>query len=435
MNNKLGTTRRILAVFIAVLIIVYLVHYAVTASNDKYITETATFATLSDTIQTDAWIIRNESVVDFTGTGVLSYEVSDGGRVSKGSSIAGVYECESDATATARAQRIQDEIDILTSLSTSEDSYSGSADAISTQIGDNLCYLMSDSGNGRYSAADSKRAQVQYLLSEKQIILGKESAENYSERIEQLEQERDAILENASKSTGSLKADNAGYFISDTDGYENSFDLENIHSLTVEDIEAFDEIKPDSASHSGKIATDFVWYVVCVIDEADRIKIENSWDISIEFQSLGSERIPATLGAINTDSKTGKAVVVLECNYMNSYLASLRNESISIVVGNYSGVLVNEKAIHFADVVEKYTDENGNEQEIIHKNVKGVYVKSGEKLKFVQVYTIRTVNGYAVCKTTLSYDEQDHLYTSNTIRLYDEVVTGGKNLYDGKIIS
>ena len=95
---------------------------------------------------------------------------------------------------------------------------------------------------------------------------------------------------------------------------------------------------------------------------------------------------------------------------------------------------MDEKAIRFSDVTAYETDEDGNEIEVVYEDVMGVYVKYGSRLRFVQVFSDATVNGYAICKTTLSTAEREQLVTSRTIQMYDEVVTGGTDLYDGKII-
>ena len=55
-------------------------------------------------------------------------------------------------------------------------------------------------------------------------------------------------------------------------------------------------------------------------------------------------------------------------------------------------------------------------------------------LRFVQVLTEKNINGYAVCKYQLSDEELQNLVTDRTVGLYDEVVVGGVDLYDGKII-
>ena len=126
--------------------------------------------------------------------------------------------------------------------------------------------------------------------------------------------------------------------------------------------------------------------------------------------------------------------MVFRCSYMDSDIAAVRNEAIQVTVATYSGVLVNEQAIHFEDVEYTTTDEDGNTVTNVQENVKGVYVLYGGKLQFVQVFSDHSVNGYAICKTELSSSEQEMLVTSSTIQLYDQVVVEGTDLYDGKIM-
>ena len=119
---------------------------------------------------------------------------------------------------------------------------------------------------------------------------------------------------------------------------------------------------------------------------------------------------------------------------MDADIAAVRNEAIQVTVNTYSGVLVNERAIRFADVEYTTTDEDGNTVTQVQENVKGVYVLYGGQLEFVQVFTDQTVNGYAICRTDLTEEEQSMLVTDSTIQLYDQVVVEGTDLYDGKIV-
>ncbi len=436
MSNKLNrVVVGVLAGLMAFMILSYIAHVIYRAKTEVVTTEQAAYTTISDTVQVDSWVVRNEETIDYNSGGVLSYMVDDGGRVAKDGVIANIYNSESDATAQTHAANLQTEIDSLKSLEASTDISSSSTDSIGNQITDLLSSVVADSNSGSFSAESSSRSRLQYLLSEKQIILGNESTSDYSSKIFSLESERNNVLSSASSEIGTLTAPNAGYFISSTDGYEDSFDLDNIEWTTVSQFESFSNIQPSQISHSGKVCTDFTWYVLAEIEEADKVKITESGNLYVEFPSSGAEKIPATMVACNTDSASGKSVLVLACSYMNAELATLRHETAIITVGTYSGVLVSEKAIHFETVTTTETDENGNETEVEHKNVRGVYVRSGDMLKFVQVFTDTTINGYAVCKTELSDEESAQLYTSKTIRLYDEVVIGGSNLYDGKIVS
>ena len=77
-------------------------------------------------------------------------------------------------------------------------------------------------------------------------------------------------------------------------------------------------------------------------------------------------------------------------------------------------------------------NEDGTTREVLHENVKGVYVLVGSRLEFVQIFSEVSANGYVVCKTELS--DNDVLLTEHTLRLYDKVVVKGSDLYDGKIL-
>ena len=57
-----------------------------------------------------------------------------------------------------------------------------------------------------------------------------------------------------------------------------------------------------------------------------------------------------------------------------------------------------------------------------------------ENNHFVQIFSDITVNGYAICHTELTEEEQELLVTDKTIQLYDEIVVEGTDLYDGKVV-
>jgi hypothetical protein len=93
---------------------------------------------------------------------------------------------------------------------------------------------------------------------------------------------------------------------------------------------------------------------------------------------------------------------------MNAELASLRSASMTVVNKEYSGLYIPKKAQRVID------------------SKRGVYVLSGMQIKFKPIEIVYTGDNYIICKKS---DED------GALRLYDQVVVKGKNLYDGKIIS
>ena len=147
--------------------------------------------------------------------------------------------------------------------------------------------------------------------------------------------------------------------------------------------------------------------MACLFDDSSMAKFEGVENVTLDIPYASTATIPARVVAKNRDAGSGKTAVIFECTYMDADLATVRSENVQVNVRTYSGVL---------------------------ENVKGVYVVYGGRLEFVQVFSEKDVNGYAVCKLELSEDEQKNLVTDHTIRLYDQVVVGGVDLYDGKIV-
>ncbi len=429
-NNP--TIKKIAAAALGVLILFYVAYQAYIINYEDLKTETATYAELSDTIQTDAWFIRNEKIITSNHSGVLSYVVDNGQKVANGGVVAYIYKDENDATAEARIERLNSEIASLEALATVGDYYSGKSDLVGAQISSHIIDALSAASNNDFTTVDSIRSNLQYAMSEKEIILGNESPEDYSARIDQLKQERAQIQFSVSSHIGEIHSPNSGYYISSVDGYEEAFDIENVLNLTVEDLQSVEQ-KVVTEKNAGKVCRDFNWYVAFTVNEKDMLKLQNSDVTFVQIPGI-SDKIPAVVEALNADRDSGTYAAVLRCNYMNSDVASLRHMDVEIIVDSYSGVLVDERAIYFEDVTTTEYDEEGNPREVVHENVKGVYIKSGGKIRFVQVFSDITINGYAICKTYLSESEKEELVTYSTIKLYDEVVVGGTDLYDGKLL-
>ena len=433
MNSK--KIRTIGAVVLALLVLVYVGYQAYLATHRSIQTETAMYGEASDVLQAQGFVIRNESVIDETYSGVLSYRVADGTRVSQGGVIADVYASEEDVTIHREIEQLDREIENLQALSQPADYFVANPTMLSDQIYSAVEEIEKGVNQNNYSDLASWKENLLTALTRRQLITGAESTEDYAQRISQLESQRAALESQAGSATGTIQAPQAGYYISAVDGLENAVDVENVQELTVSQVEDLlnREVSSSSAA-AGKICEDFNWYVACVFDEDDMVHFEEVEDVSLSIPFASTEQIPATIVAKNYDKESGNTAVVFQCSYMDSDIASVRNEAVQVTVATYSGVLVNERAIRFADVEYTTTDENGNTVTQTAENVRGVYILYGGQLEFVQIFSEHSVNGYAICKTELSSEEQEALVTDSTIQLYDQVVVEGTDLYDGKIV-
>lgn len=430
------------AVCIALLILLYVGFYLVNSQADRFAkqgvrTETAMHGQVSDTLQVKGFAIRDEAVLTGDYGGVLNYRVSSGTRVSQGGVIADVFQSENDAAAQNTLDRLEREIESLQQLSKPSDLFVSNPAMIGAQIYTALQDIGGEMQVHDFAAIGQLKDALQNALSRKQVIAGEESAEDYAQRVADLEGQRDALLARGSQAIGTITAPRAGYFIDTADGYETIMDPSAVKNITVSQAKGLLENTGGAAPAGciGKICSDFTWKLVCVVNDENMVKFEGVTNVSLDIPFASAETIPARVIAKNRDATTGETAVVFECSYMDADLAAVRNETVHVNVHTYSGVLVSEKALRFEDVEYTYMDENGDQVTAVKPNVKGVYVKYAGRLHFVQVFTEKDVNGYAVCKTELSEEEKANLVTGNTVQLYDEVVVEGTDLYDGKIVN
>ena len=96
--------------------------------------------------------------------------------------------------------------------------------------------------------------------------------------------------------------------------------------------------------------------------------------------------------------------------------------------------MVSQKSIHFEKLTKEFTQEDGTKKKV-EKEVQGVYVMHGNTIEFVQIIPLMSSGSYVICKELSDTDpEWKELMTKSPIRLYDEVIIEGTDLYDGKVV-
>ena len=97
MNNPV--LRKLVSVFLAVLLLIYVGYQVYSAAYQSVRTETAVYASMKDIAQTTAFAVRKETTIPQTSPGVVTYTLGKGGKVSKGGVVAEIYSSAADAAA------------------------------------------------------------------------------------------------------------------------------------------------------------------------------------------------------------------------------------------------------------------------------------------------------------------------------------------------
>lgn len=433
--EKGSISRRIITAVIILIAVLYVIYVIGRASFNPIKTESANIITVSDSISGTGCFIRTEEYLSYTGSGVISYIKSDGDKIFAGEDVADIYQDTEQAAATKRVARINKQLEQLQQLGKSDDILAETPNEIDSRVDHYLADINLCMTKGDFSKSGEDIDNLLFGINQRQLSVGKMT--DFNAKIASLEQEKKE-LEKKVGNTGQLKhvsSASSGYFVSFTDGYENQLTIEDLKNLKKEDL-AKDSLTKKNVPETviGKIIKGVYWYVACPVSAEDALRIQKADSLGIDIPTANDSVINVELYAVNQKDKTSDAVVILRGNYMNSDMVSLRRDHIEIVLNTYTGIYVPKNAVHQMEITQTVTDKNGKEiQET--KNIQGVYVKVANEISFRQIVPLFTGNDYVICKSNPKNDELVNEDKIKALKVYDDMIIEGANLYDGKILS
>ncbi len=408
MKNK--TVKRIASIVAIVLVVVffssYIIYHLVNQANTEIKTEFALKETVYKTIDTKCFVIRDEEFIKSDAVGTTVSFAANGDRVASGDTVSIVFSSPEDAATYLKAQELKKDIEHYEELSGQANFQTLNINSLTKKINKELNDYLEAVEKRDFNNAVSSVEVFRDSLVGKQIATG--TTLDFSDNLVQLNEELSS-LNSENLDYTEIKSNNAGYFISGSDGYENALNFSDIDSLTAEDVKKAIKSKPSDISSEvvGRTVSSFKWYIACVVDSEKTVDLTFDKDIYINFPESGVERLPVSLYKIG--EKDGKeTVVIFCCDEMNKNLTDFRIEDIEIITDEYSGYKISNTSIRNID------------------GQQGVYIVRGNLMGFRKIRVIYSTKDYSIV------DNPDN--SSDYIKLYDKVVTEGVDLYDNKLI-
>lgn len=401
---------------ISVLLVLYILYHLFGGYETKLETLAASYITMEDTLTVDAYIMRNETVLYSSNTGSINYLCSDGTRVKVGQNVAAVYD---GGSIQSRLMELDNEIAVLEKSNLGETFVIADTKTIDSQIDSMYKLILERLYHGKLSDALSKKEDLLVSLNKRQIVV--KNVENYDERIASLKAERTELVNSISDISEYVSTSVSGYFYSTLDGYEATFNSSKISTMQMEDYDIMISSAPALSGYSssdgyavGKIDTDFEWYLVCELTkEQYRAIAGEKRTFSVVFPSSNDERIDLTLYRVVNPAEDERVLLILSCGYMPDGFNYLRRQSVEIVITSYNGYKVPVSAVRLVD------------------GVQGVYVLDSSTVLFKRIVPLFEKDGYFVCEERDTKDETQ----DDRLSLHDFIITKGKNLSDGKMVS
>ncbi len=401
MSKRVATILKWAAV---VFVAIYLIAQVYSGLINPVTTDTVYIHSSYTGYDTTGFIVRNETVISDRVDGILSYEVSDGGRVAKGGTIAMSYPNSLAADNRIKIEQLDKRIATLEKIQTYNDLNAADLTTVNNSIYTALTEIAANTQGGKVNATEHYDILLE-SMARRQIITGE--ATNFNSLLTVLKAERDSLKAMVSESSGKVVSPNSGYVIYTVDGYENSLTVDDMKSLTADKLKS---VKPEQVSQDAvcKIVSDYEWYVATIIPFSESLNLKADSKVTLRTSLQSVPELTATVKYINKQSVGSDAVVVFACDTMNFELAQTRNVDITVVYNQYDGLKVDNRAIRIVD------------------GQKGVYVLLASQVRFVPIEVIWSGENFSIVKREAS--------EKKVLRIYDEIIVKGKNLYDGKII-
>ncbi len=416
-ENKVNkTSKKIPGDIVAIILVLaliggYIFYGCYSALNVDVETITAVKSTVYEAIDAQALVIRDEHTVSGSSGGVTVASVNNGEKVKAGGNIAMVFSSEEDATKYSSAQELQSQLSYYEELETQASGTVTDVEQIDSDILSDLNSYIRAVGNGRYDSLLEYSDDLNERFIRRQLTIGEKI--DFSQVKSDIKNQLDEINVSTCSPVDYLTTEESGIFSSYTDGFESIVDYSKateIDAATLKScIEKVSESENDSSSF-GKLITSYEWYFCCVVPSKDTAKISDGDTLNVTLKSSDDILKCQVITGADPDLNTEETVLVLRCSDMNSRIASMRLEDIEIRYSEYEGFKIPASAVHVDDNGEKFV------YALISNTVEK---RSGEIIYSTKDYVV------------FGYDAQN----SDSIRYYDQIITKGTDLHDGKVYS
>lgn len=394
-----------------------------------------------ETVETMIFAVRDEYLVSGAETGYVVPLIGRGGKVANGEAIAAVFPSDEAAGNYSDYLELQKEIDNCSRIS----SYSLSQYTDFSMLTENtyasLYNLSTQIRRGNFDAVGERLSDFRSDLTLKQTAAG--SAVNLPETVRRLS-EQAVAKRNAAGGYTAVTATRSGYFYPDTDGYEGLLSYEDISLVTVGDVDGALSAAPQDRQQPvmGRLINSFDWYFICALDKqvANHFSVGSTFEVELPYNATDPFR--AEVYKIN-ESAGERTAVVFRVREMNDELASLRASYASIRLQSYSGLKIPSEAVRIVD------------------GVRGVFILRNNIANFRTFDVLYTTDSFTIvdrCRVKVDEESDEYTYVDYIkiddpggeideqtgqvkqkiiycLKLYDEVIVGGVDLYDGKLVN
>lgn len=390
---------------------------------------------ITDTVYADLelYVFRDEAAVEAGEGNVFLYDVQDGEKVPVGKKLFEAYRAADSEAADA----LQAQLELYGTRIAGLESASGNGTVGATAM------LAEAEKRYREALASTAAGQVQgatrsgeALMAALEAYRAAANGDSLSAEVDALRQEQAALVTEL-RHTDTRSTNRAGWFFYESDGLESVFTVEQAKSLTpdkLSELAATVEQSRDSGSTAGRMLYSSLYYLAATLPAEDATRFE----VGVTYRVLCGDAAESQmlLTCETCDTADGQTLLVFTTQDAPTLVTTTRRLIVQTVLESTTGYRVPTGAL--VSVTSPTTGET----------VTGVYVLGGNRVEFARVEILTERDGYVIVKTedavqaALDDEEADPAWVSaikedgwSFLKLNDRMITGGRNLYEGKVIS
>ena len=406
-DKKRTLTTRIIWLVVGSFFMIMIISQLVINIYNPIKTEVASLYTTTESIGFKGVYVRDEKLVSYNISGVISYAHPDGSKIAKNSVIAEVYSSQNDLALQQEIEALNAQKSVLTDAQALVGTDTSQLESFSSQIYDKHSQIMQSLYEEDYKTAAALKSDMLNLYSKKEIVKGTETS--YQDKILEIDNRISMLRGQISKEPYAISIGETGYFVSKVDGFEDELNSTTIFDLTKEQIEhviAKGEQETNPTGVIGKLIDGYKWYMVAVLDTVRLGTVFEGATVTLHVGS-SQQNVKADIVSLERQAD-GSSICIFQCDMFSSEFVDSRITQVKLLMDDYKGIRIPTDAIRVVD--EKV----------------GVFIQNGIRVEFKQIRQIVSEEDY-----TLVVDTSDE---SGYISLYDTIIVEGKDLYDGKII-
>lgn len=380
---------------------------------------------IEDKIETEAIVIKKESIHKAEGMGKVEIFVDEGEKVAAGTKIAQLSLLDETSTLKQELDELNKKIDVLAKTEKDSEMIKIDEEKIEEGIEGIIDAIQNSISSGDYEKTEILKEKLSIYYGKQKEITGEDTLVSYS--LENLKANRDKLLKQITSNTINSFSQTSGIVSYLIDGYEEIYSYNDKEDYGYSDFKAISNKQKLIENHMDvdygepifKVIDNFEWYMVVKIDN---IKDIDSYEIGDSI-NISADKVEGEIkGYIRNINREGNKGTVL-CNFNTDFqdYYDKRLIDVNIIKYKYEGFKIPSKSI-----VEK-------------DGIKGVYIKDiSGIIKFKPIEILKEEDKFTYINrgdknNKIKVKGSDKL--AKTVTIYDEILQNTKNIKEGMIIN